>query len=438
MTRWLALVCLAACAHELDWSRPPELTAPAAFAPPRATRVVLDDGMQVVLVENRRLPLVAIAAVNHAAGSREDGAQHGLAALTADLLDEGFGAALELAGARLDIDIATDAATLELQVQPQHLAQALDLLAEALAQPRYTSDDVIRVRAERVARLTEHRANARTTAAQRFDALVFGDHPYAHPAEGEPDAVAALTEDDVRRFHAHHYAPSETTIIIAGDFPRGIERDLARRFAAWKSEAPRAPRPVVPAAHAPGISIVDRPGATTAVIVAGGRGQPASAPDRIAAELANTALGGAPTSRLDRRFHDELDLSLAASSSFWRGEAAGSWAIATTVQTADAKRAIAELRAQLAAAREQPFSAAELATARTQLLRALPHAFETNLGTLRTFERLVIQHMPLDYYATVARRFAETTPEAARAAIATLWTDPIIVVVGDAAALELP
>ena len=380
----LALVLLTACSHHappVDWTVPPPLAARVRFEPPRAEHFLLANGLRVVLVENHRLPLVAIAAVSLAAGSREDGERHGLAALTADLLDEGaggtdraaFAEALERSGARLEIDIATDAATIELQVLPARLPEALALLADALRRPRFADAEVVRVRADRVRRLAEHRGSDRAAAAQRFDALVFGDHPYAHAAEGEPDVVATLTAADARAFHARAYGPAATVLVVAGDVDRAsLEPLLATRFADWDAPARRTAVAPPLAPHAPAIAFVDHPQTATAVIVAGGRGQPAGAPDRIAAELANTAFGGAPTSRLDHRFHDELNLSLAASSSFWRGTAGGAWAIATTVQRTDARQAIVELRAQIASARSAPFSAAELATARAQLLRALP------------------------------------------------------------------
>ncbi len=444
MIRALAFAVLIACHPTVAPSQTPSVPPRAAFAPPRIERFALPDGVQVLLVENHRLPLVAVAIVNLAAGSRADADRHGLAGLTADLLDEGagdrdraaFARALEHAGARLDIDIATDASTLELQVLPAHLAEGLALVGDALRRPRFDDGETMRVRQDRALRIYEHRDSARAAAAQRFDRLVFGDHPYAHPAEGDPEQVLAFLPDQIRAFHARAYGPATTTVIAAGDVDRATLEHALAPLADWRGGQPAAAASPVTAIPGPQLAFIDRPGDPTAVIVAGGRGQAASAPDRIAAELANTAFGGAPTARLDRRFHAELNLSLAASSSFWRGAAGGSWAIATTVQRADAKRAIVELRAQIAAARTAPFSPVELATAASQLLRALPKAFETDLGTARAVARLAIQGLPDDYYATFAARLARVTPDAALRAVSGLWTEPIIVVVGDRATLQ--
>lgn len=431
----------------VDWAQPPAIPALADFVAPQIEHFALANGIQVRLVENRRLPLVALCVVNLAAGSRADDHWDGLAALTADLLDEGAGtrdrpafmAALEHAGARLDIDIATDAATLQLQLLSSHLDEGVALVADALLRPRFDERDVKRLRTERALRMLEHRANARTAAAQRFDAIAFADHPYSQPAEGDPTRTAFLDVEHIRAFHARTYSPATTAIVVAGDVDRAsLERALAP-LASWRADE-HAATPTLPAvpplAHAR-LAMIHRPEATTAVIVAGTVGQPAGAPDRIAAELANTAFGGAPTARLDRRFHDELKLSLAASSSFWRGIAGGSWAIATTVQVEDAHAAITELRAQLAAIATSGFTAAELAAARLQLLRALPKPFETDLGTVRALARLATQQLPDDYYATFAARLARVTPTDAQRALAPFAAAPlVIVVVGDRHVLE--
>ncbi|NVB85734.1 MAG: insulinase family protein, partial [Kofleriaceae bacterium] len=155
-----------------------------------------------------------------------------------------------------------------------------------------------------------------------------------------------------------------------------------------------------------------------------------AAPDRLAADVANAVLGGIG-SRLDRKLHDELAVTLGAGSSFWRGEWAGTWAVATTFRT---ERAAEGLRATLEvieSARTTPMTDDELASARTTLTRALAQQLETVAGTARATERVAIQPLPLTYYDTYEARLAAITPAAAQAAVQTAWAEPSIVIVGD-------
>jgi zinc protease len=426
-------------ASGLDWSRPPAI-AIAQLVPPRLEEVRLPNGIRVVVVENHRLPIVAIAAIHLAAGGREDGVTPGIAALTADLLDEGAGAhdrhalaeALEHGGARLEIHVATDHASVQLVALADGLPATLPLFADVIRRPRLTDDDLARVRGERVAELTERHARPRTIAAQVFDRVVFGAHPYGRPAVGTAAEVSRLTAPEVRAFWARAYRPDAMTLIVTGAITRAdAVRQLAHAFGDWagpRASAAKAP-PIEP--FAPRLAYVDVPGATQAVVLVGRRGAPAGAPDQLALALADTVVGGGPGARLDRRLHGELGVALGAGASSWRGRWAGSWGFATTFRT---EAAVESLRAALAVIEETrttELPADELDRARATLLRGAATAFDTTAGTMRVLERLVVQDLPLDWYATYAARLRAITPAAVHAAVSDAWRDLAIVVVGD-------
>src|SRR5215216_413423 len=62
----VAAMCLAmgCAARTVDWSVPPKIDAPAALTSPRANELRLANGVRVIVVENHRLPVVAITAVH--------------------------------------------------------------------------------------------------------------------------------------------------------------------------------------------------------------------------------------------------------------------------------------------------------------------------------------------------------------------------------------
>ena len=66
----------------VDWSRPPARLAVPRWQPPAISELTLASGVRVLLVENHRLPLVAVSVVNTSAGGVADAP--GLASLTAD------------------------------------------------------------------------------------------------------------------------------------------------------------------------------------------------------------------------------------------------------------------------------------------------------------------------------------------------------------------
>lgn len=429
-----ALALVVACAHAPPEAfRPPNIAESLQFTPPPIAELALSNGIRVLVVENHRLPIVAVTTVHGSAGSRDDGDHPGLAALTLDALDEPareLADALDADGARLELDIATDYAAAHLTALSDHVDAAVDALAATLRRPRLADADLARLRAEHAVELAQHRERARTVAAQVFDRLVFGAHPYAHPAEGTVDAVAALTADDVRGFWARAYGPATTTVIVVGDVTADhARRALERAFGDWRGPAAPPVAPPLPA-WSPRLVYVDVPGAAETAVVIGRR--VTVAPDRrIAADVANAVLGGTAASRLDRALQG---VAFGVGSSFWRGAWAGTWSVATAVRTDATGAAIRSTLAAIAAA-TQP-SADELARAKARLVRGLAQAFDTTTGTARVLERLVALGLPTSELASYADRIAAVTVESAHAAVAPIWTELAIVVVGDRAKLD--
>jgi zinc protease len=429
----------------VDWTKPPAVAAAAPFAAPKLEEFTLANSLRVVLVTNHRLPIVAITSIHTSAGGREDHGRLGMAAFTADLLDEtveryadadAFATAIQDLGARLDVAIASDHASVHVvgrSSDSKGVRPVLELLHQAIRKPAFAEHDSVRVRARRVAELTERRDRSRTVAAQIFDRVVFGAHPYALPAEGTPESVATLASADARMFWRRNYRPDATTIVIAGNAHRDqVEADVNALFGDWvapASEATQAPPPLPPFSRT--LGYVDTPGAEQTVVIIGTRASRAGEPDQLAADVANAITGGGPGARLDRKLHDELAATFGAGSSFWRGQWAGSWAIATTFQTA---RTIEGVRATLAVietARTTDATAAEVADARANLARVAAQGFETSVATVRSLERVIAQGRPPASFATFGDRLAAVTPASARAAVETAWAELAIVVVGD-------
>ncbi|MBA3499302.1 MAG: insulinase family protein, partial [Deltaproteobacteria bacterium] len=73
-----------------DWSKPPAPTKEPTFKPPTVKRLRLKNGMALLVSTNKALPIVSMSLVIPGAGAANDLAgKGGIAAFTADLLDEG-------------------------------------------------------------------------------------------------------------------------------------------------------------------------------------------------------------------------------------------------------------------------------------------------------------------------------------------------------------
>lgn len=401
----------------VDWSKPPGVVD-VPWRAPALDEVTLPNGIRIVVVENRRLPLVAVTALHRAAGSREDGLQAGRAALTVDLL----------ATRDIKTTIATDHAAQEIVTLSVALPLAIDVLATSVRTRTLMPIDE-RKRA-RIAELQDQRAQTRRTAAQVFDRVVFGDHPYAQPAQGDATRIDDLLTADVRDFWARAYRPDALTLVFAGDVTLATARTIVEdHFGDWQKPAVSLPAvPPLPA-YRPQLVYVDVPGAKEANVIIGRRAQAARDAKSLAGDVANAILGGGVDGRLDRELHGRLALTFGASASFWRGEAGGSWAAAATFATDRAGAGIRAMLAILEQARTVPPTDDELARARFDIMTAAQRSFETTHGAARATVRLVTSELPLDTFARLEARLAALTPTQVHDAID--LTDLSIVVVGD-------
>ena len=424
----------------IDWSQPPPALAEPAFVPPVPTRFKLKNGAEVLLIENHRLPLVSVRIAIRAGGSRSDGALPGLAAFVADLLDEGAGSRtavqlpeeLERLGADLSVNAAADHAQISLDTMAETLEPALAIVADVIVRPRLEPADFERVKAERLADLALRADQPRQIAALVFERVMYGAHPYAPPGAGFVASVEKIALADVKAFWKQAYGPSATTIVIAGDVTAAeARRMLDGQLRSWKTKVktPIAPKP--PVASTPGLAFVDRPGAPQSVVVLGRLGPSSTDPRRAANDVINTAIGGSFAARLNASLREQKGYTYGIFSNFWRGQWSGAWSATSSIRTDVTGPAIREALAIIAAAGTAPLPDAELAKAKSLVVRALPQDFETNASIAGAFTGLAADGRPLTYFRDLPAAINAVTAADAQGQATASWGNLSIVVVGD-------
>ncbi len=397
-------------ASDIDWNRPPAPAPEPKYRVPAPVSLTLGNGLTVVVIENHRLPLVSMTAIiPNAGGVWDPPDRKGLAALTADLLDEGAGrwSTLELAdrlerlGAELDTGAAADAALVWVDTMTSTLEPTLELLAAVLARPTLSAADFDRIKADQLEVIRRRRDRPRSVAALLFDRVLFGAHAYGLPNSGLEPTVERIDHHAVTRFYADHYAPEATTLVIAGDVDAGsVTGPLERTLGQW-------PRHTLPPASAnfdlppnppPRLVVCDRPGSEQTVVWIGRVAMTRSDPRYPAATVINTVLGGGFTSRLNNRLREQLGYTYGASSSFWFARYAGTWSFRSSIKTADTIAGIREALRLIEQVRVTDVPADELDRGRKLITRQLPQAFQTNGAIAATFADLVVERLPLDFY----------------------------------------
>jgi predicted Zn-dependent peptidase len=160
----LALLVTSACAlaHKPAWELPPP---PARDAPVvqegSLQRAELDNGLEVLVLEDHRLPRVALGVTVRRGAAIVDNEQAGLARFTAELMSRGAGErdALALAqavdeiGASLRVGSDWDEMSVRVAGLSRDLDRLLEILADVVLRPRFEAHEADKTRGEILASL---------------------------------------------------------------------------------------------------------------------------------------------------------------------------------------------------------------------------------------------------------------------------------------------
>lgn len=199
----------------------------------------LDNGLEVVLLVDRRLPLVAVDLSYHV-GSMHDGPRRGLAHLaehlmfrgTTDIPDGQFRARLADAGA-VGVNARTRAVdtSYHMLVSPEQLPVVMWLESDRMANLAGAVDAVV-VGEERQTTIDEWEQRIES---EQFGAIELAANdamfPEGHPHHrARPAAIARLSLADVRAFSTRYYGPANATLVLVGDLPEDVHAQIQRYF----------------------------------------------------------------------------------------------------------------------------------------------------------------------------------------------------------------
>jgi len=406
---------------KVDRSRLPEPGPSSLAAFPAIEKSSLANGLRVWTVRHAQVPVVSLSLLIRRGASSDPIGKHGLAATTADMLDEGSGSrsaievheAIARLGTQLETDIGSDATIAGFSVLARFVGRALTLLADVVVRPALREDDFARVRQLRLHRLTQMRDVPTAIADRTFIRLLYGDHPYGHTPIGNEQALASMTADDVRAFHQGALRPTAATLIAVGDCDHDtIRRLAAEAFGDWQGDAadPEAGDIVLP--QPARLNIVSRAQAPQSELRIGHVSVARSSPDYHALVTGNMVLGGQFASRINLNLREDKGFTYGARTAFDFRRRPGPFVLQVGVQTSATAQSIQESIGEITAiAGPRPITPEELRLAAAALTRGFARNFETAEQIARGATQLALYDLPDTYFADFVPAIERLTTE---------------------------
>jgi zinc protease len=414
--------------------------------PGQLTRTGLDNGMRVLVLEDHRLPRVVLALTARRGEAMVDLDRAGLASFTAAVMERGAGDrdALALAravdeiGAELSVSAGWDSMRVKVSGLTRDLDALMDILADVALRPRFDPKEAAKERDETLASLEKAKDDPATLARWYGARALFAGHRYGIPLSGDSSTVARLAAAAARRFHGRLFLANNLVFSASGDVDAAAMLERAgRAFGALPpGDLPTAGEATpLKTPDARKVLVVDRPDLVQARIILGHEGIARTDPERIAAAITNSVLGGSGfSSRLTTSVRADAGLTYGVHSGFSLRREPSLFYVSTFTRVPEVRTVLDLLLAELERMRSDPPSEKELSEAKTLAVGSFSLGLETSDAVIASLVDLDVYGLPEDSLDTYrARVRAVGVEESARQARRLLHPERVaIVLVGPA------
>jgi predicted Zn-dependent peptidase len=410
--------------------------------------ISFDNDMTGFFIEDREVPIVDIYMLIPTSRAPRD--KTGLNELAAWVIRNGgteewpaerINEELEFVAARVEVYSTALTAMVHVNCLKKDLDLCLEILGELLKSPSFPEDKIELRRSTMLENIRRENDEPRRIAIREFRKVVYGDHPMAwHNTE---ETVAAITRDDLVRFHRNFFHPNNAIIGISGDVTRDeVMAALDEAFVGWEPATMIVqPDTLLELSFEPSISYAYKD-LNQAVIMIGHLGLNSRNEDSMAVQIMNYVLGGGSfSSRITQKVRTDEGLAYAAYSRYGDDPWTFGTFIASSQTRADAAgRAITLILDIIREMRDDGPTEEEFERARDSYINSFVFEYDSKSRAVFQLVHLKWEGRPLDTPERDIDTITALTLEDVRRAAATyLHPDGLaIMVVGDEDTFDQP
>src|SRR5580692_7690881 len=365
----------------------PIVPAQSLRIPPH-DKFVLKNGLTVLLMEKRGVPLINVFALVKTGAAADPAGQEGLASITAGLLRKGtksrsaqqFSADFDYIGGSFGADAGADFTTIGAEFLTKDLARGLELFSDAVLHPTFPQSETDKILAQSLDGVKSAKDEPQSVLGLYYGGYLYGAHPYGRPSDGDELSLKRIQRDAIVKFYEANYAPGNAILGIAGEFDVAeMRRKLEEALGAWPSRTvANTSIPSAPPSKGKRLLLIDKPDATQTYFSIGNIGTAVNDPDRIAIRVVNTIFGGRFTSELNEALRVESGYTYGARSFFDLRKEPGPFEISSFTKNETTTPAIDLALQVLDKLHKNGVTAEQLASAKSYIKGQFPPTIETS------------------------------------------------------------
>ena len=287
---------------ELQYPPLPELVIP------EPERVVLKNGMIVLLMEDHELPLVSLSAYIKTGSRLEPQDKIGIASLTGAVLRTGgttkqsgdeLDEFLEGKAAMIETAIGGSAGTASMSCLKEDFPVVLEVFGDILRTPAFAPEKLKIAKNQMMASIARQNDDPGGIVSREFKKLIYGNRsPYTWVPTYA--TILSITQKDVARWHETYFHPNRMILGLVGDFQKDEAIALLNTvFGDWTKGPEVKDSQAFIQEHTPvGVFFVEKNDMTQAKIAMGHQGIRRDHPDYYSLVIVNQILSGSFGARL--------------------------------------------------------------------------------------------------------------------------------------------
>ena len=420
------------------------------FHPDQPIRIELKNGLVILLEPDHELPFIN-GTINIRGGSRDVPAEKvglidlygqawrtsGTATQDGDKLDD----LLEAEAAKVETAGDLDSTAVSWSCLTKDEDQVFGIAVDLLEHPAFNAQKLMLAKQQEIAGIVRRNDSASDVAERESSILVYGKNsPYGR--QPEIATVMGVTLDDLNAWHAKTMVPNNMIIAVEGDFdPAAMEKSLRAAFeglprgAAWPKPAAEFPGPK------PGVYAINKTDVNQSNIWIVGLGTERRNPDYYALSVMNEIFSGGFGSRLFQDVRTKQGLAYEVSGAYGASyDHPGMFYTAASTKSESTVKATQAMLQEIHDLKTKPFTAAELASAKDQLLNSFIFHYDSKEKVLTEATELEFYGYPADFLAKY-RAGIEAVTLADLERVANKYVDPAklaVLVVGNEKQFETP
>jgi zinc protease len=388
------------------WTKIPIPTLPA-FHPQQPRRVVLDNGVILLLQEDHELPFINGFIEMRGGGRDLPASKTGMVSLygetwrtsgTATISGDAMDDLLEAKAAKVETDGDVDSTSVSWSCLKTDFNTVFGLATDLLLHPKFDSGKLDLAKQQMAAGIVRRNDEVGEIASREAAKLVYGPtNPYGRTPELAQ--VMSITIADLQEFHEKTVIPNGMIIGVSGDFDSAaMEQTLRAAFGGLKKGTPLPPAKDSFNGPTPGFYSVDKNDVDQSNIWIVGLGTERSNPDYYALSVMNQIFSGGFDSRLFQNVRTRMGLAYSVSGAYGASydHPGLFYTVAATksASTVDTTKAMLD---QIDDLKTEPFTEEELKRAKDELLNSFIFRYDTPDKVLSERATLEFYGYPADF-----------------------------------------